>query len=105
MNDERFDKAAGLWLELGPTQVPSRTVEAVLLEIQVTPQQRGLLPPWRTSRMLTFATGLAGAAAILILATSSLAPVHEGGGSGPSYPPTDCPSPLASGSIATIAGT
>ena len=105
-DDPRFDQAARSWLELGPTRVPERTLEALLLAIETTPQQRGLTALWRTPRMLAFATTAAVAAVLTLITLGPLdllqSTVMPGA---PTLPPTLCPSPLASGSIATIAGT
>ena len=43
MTDDRsLERAARSWLEVGPTQAPERAVEAALLRIQTTPQERDL---------------------------------------------------------------
>jgi sugar lactone lactonase YvrE len=86
--------------------VPERTLQALFLAVETTPQQPGHAALWRRTRMLAIAT-TAAAAAVLTLAAlgpfdllqSTVVP------GGPTVPPTLCPSPLASGSIATIAGT
>ena len=105
-DDPRFDQAARSWLELGPTRVPERTVQALLLAIETTPQQRGLTALWRTHHMLAFATGAAAAALLMLVALGPFDLLQSTVAPGsPTLPPTLCPSPLASGSIATIAGT
>ena len=48
MNDDRsLERAARSWLEAGPTQAPDRAVEAALLQIETTSQERDLRIPWR----------------------------------------------------------
>jgi hypothetical protein len=48
MSDEhRFERDARAWLELGPTDAPDRVVEAALLEIDQTSQERDFRVPWR----------------------------------------------------------
>jgi hypothetical protein len=52
MSDEhRFERDARAWLELGPTDAPDRVVEAALLEIDKTSQERVLWIPWRLPTM------------------------------------------------------
>jgi hypothetical protein len=52
MTDDRsLERAARSWIEVGPTQAPPRAVEAALLRIETTPQERVLRVPWRFSTM------------------------------------------------------
>jgi len=68
MNDDRsLERAARSWLEDGPTQAPDRAVEAALLRIETTPQERDLRIPWRLPKMTTPAR-VATAAVIGVLA-------------------------------------
>src|SRR4051812_43004150 len=68
MTDDRsLERAARSWIEIGPTQAPDRAVEAALLHIQTTPQERDLRIPWRLPRMITPAR-IATAAVIAVLA-------------------------------------
>ena len=54
MTDDRsLERAARSWLENGPTEAPDRAVEAALLRIQTTPQERDLRIPWRFPKMTT----------------------------------------------------
>ncbi len=54
MTDDRsLERAARSWLEIGPTEAPDRAVEAALLRIQTTPQERDLRIPWRFPTMTT----------------------------------------------------
>jgi len=54
MTDDRsLERAARSWLEIGPTQAPDRVVEAALLQIETTTQERDLRIPWRFSHMTT----------------------------------------------------
>jgi hypothetical protein len=64
MTDDRsLERAARSWLEAGPTQAPDRAVEAALLRIETTAQERDLRVPWRLPKMFTPAR-LAAAAVI-----------------------------------------
>ena len=52
MTDDRsLERAARSWIEVGPTQAPDRAVEAALLRIDTTPQERDLRIPWRFPTM------------------------------------------------------
>ena len=52
MTDDRtFERAGRSFIEPGPTRVPERVVEAALLAIESTPQERDLRIPWRLSTM------------------------------------------------------
>ncbi len=54
MTDDRsLERAARSWLEAGPTEAPDRAVEAAILRIQTTPQERDLRIPWRLPKMTT----------------------------------------------------
>jgi hypothetical protein len=54
MTDDRsLERAARSWLEAGPTEAPDRAVEAALVRIQTTPQERDLRSPWRLPKMNT----------------------------------------------------
>jgi len=52
MTDDRsLERAARSFIEAGPTQAPDRAVEAALLRIETTPQERDLRIPWRFPSM------------------------------------------------------
>jgi hypothetical protein len=52
MSDDRlFERNARAWLERGPTDAPDRVVEAALLAIETTNQERDLRIPWRLPTM------------------------------------------------------
>jgi TolB protein len=107
MNDDRsLERAARSWLEAGPTQAPDRAVEAALLRIETTPQERDLRIPWRLPKMTTPAR-VATAAVIGVLAIGGA--IYLGGsglssvaGPGPSHTPTPSASPSASASDAVV---
>ena len=71
MTDDRsVERAARSWLESGPTEAPDRAVEAALLRIQTTNQERDWNVPWRNRPMsltLRFIAGAAAMAAIVIV--------------------------------------
>jgi hypothetical protein len=101
MTDDRsLERAARSWLEAGPTEAPDRAVEAALLRIQTTPQERDLRIPWRLPKMTTRAR-VATAAVIGVLAVGGALfmlgrPGQTGvGGPGPTSTLTASPSPTA----------
>jgi hypothetical protein len=52
MSDDRLlERNARAWLERGPTDAPDRVVEAALLAIETTNQERDLRIPWRLPTM------------------------------------------------------
>ncbi len=102
MTDDRsLERAARSWLESGPTQAPDRAVEAALLRIQTTPQERDLRIPWRFPKMTTPAR-VATAAVIGVLVVGGALfmigrPGQTGvGGPGPTATPTTTPTPIPS---------
>jgi hypothetical protein len=102
MTDDRsLERAARTWLETGPNQAPDRVVEAALLRIETTPQERDFRIPWRFSEM-TIPARVAAAAAIGVLLIGG-AFFYFGkpgqpaiGAPGPSPSPTAPASPIAS---------
>lgn len=67
MSDDRlFERNAQAWLETGPSTAPRRVVDAALLAIETTSQQRDLRAPWRLPK-LTLNTRFAVAAAVGLL--------------------------------------
>jgi len=99
MTDDRsLERAARSFIEVGPTQAPEAAVEAALLRIQTTAQERDWFP-WRFPRMLTptrlVALGVVGAAVLAVAAA-----LAGFGGPGPAPAPTAStppPSPMANG--------
>lgn len=101
MTDDRsLERAARSFIEAGPTQAPDRAVEAALLRIETTPQERDLRIPWRFPSMTTPAR-LAVAAAVGVLLASGAIYYFGGpsqpavGGPGPSPSATPPASPKA----------
>jgi sugar lactone lactonase YvrE len=92
MTDDRLlERAARSWIEIGPTRAPDRAVEAALLRIESTSQERDLVP-WRFGRM-TFDLRLGGiaAAAVVILLVAGTIWVGRS-----TLPPSSSPSPSPS---------
>ena len=50
-DDETFEHVTRAWLEDGSDRTPATTIDAVLLAVRTTPQERDLRIPWRTGPM------------------------------------------------------
>jgi hypothetical protein len=110
-DDRQLERTARAWLELGPTDAPDHAVEAALLTIESTSQERDLRIPWRLPKM-TPITRLAGAAAVGILAVGitlfALRPASNVGVTPPTTAPapsSPSPSPVPSGRPPIAEGT
>jgi len=99
MTDDRsLERAARSWLETGPTQAPDRVVEAALLQIGTTSQERDLRIPWRLPKMFTPARLVAAAVIGVLLVGGAF--VYVGGRPPNNIPVTPPSSPTASPSQA-----
>lgn len=102
MTDDRsIERSARSWLEGGPTQAPDHAVEAALLRIQSTAQERDLHVPWRTRSMTQTLRLLAGATAIAIAVggVMLLRPSDNPGPGGLPSPTVTTPSTTPSGPL------
>lgn len=94
MNSDRdFETAATEWLDAGSDATPPHVIDAVLLAVRSTPQERGVRIPWRTTPMTPY---LRVAAVVVIAAIAGAAALSALGwgrniGSGPS--PDGSPGP------------
>jgi len=118
MNDRRrFDHAVADWLDDGSDATPPEVIDAVLLAVRSTPQERDFRFPWRTSPMkhLAYAAAAVAALAVGVAALSALSP-RFGIGLGPTPAATiqqsPAPSPrseaeqiIAEGSLESFAAT
>ena len=113
MTDDRsLERAARSWLETGPTQAPDRAVEAALLRIETTPQERDLRIPRRFTVMPIFARVAAAAVLGALLVGGAVYLFSPGGRSGVGAPvpsptsvstPATTPSLVASPAVASDA--
>ena len=93
------DSVLAAWLDEGPTELPHETRWAILTALPTTPQaRRGLLAPWRSMHMNTFARAAA-VVAVAAVAIGTLAliagPRNVGGPTPTATPtPTSTPTPL-----------
>jgi hypothetical protein len=68
MNDDRaFDRAVNDWLADGSDRTPGPAVDAVLLAIRTTPQERDLRIPWRDQPMPTMLRLVAAIAIVAVV--------------------------------------
>ena len=101
MTDDRsIERAARTWLETGPTEAPERAVEAALLLIDTTPQERDWQVPWRLPHMSSPVRALLGIAAVAVFLVGGVMLLRpapfEGPGTGSSTSPSPSPAPSAS---------
>jgi dipeptidyl aminopeptidase/acylaminoacyl peptidase len=116
MTDDRsLERAARSFIEAGPTQAPDRAVEAALLRIQTTPQERDLRIPWKYFSM-TIPARVAVAAVVGVMLVGAAAyyfgrpgqPAVGGPGPSPSssapVSPIASPRPASSGAVVDYTG-
>ena len=77
MNTDRdFERVTGEWLDAGSDSTPSHVIDAVLLAVRTTPQERDFRIPWRT---LSMRNPVYAAAVIAVLAVAGVAAVYAFG--------------------------
>jgi dipeptidyl aminopeptidase/acylaminoacyl peptidase len=104
MTDERsLERAARSWLELGPTQAPDHAVDAALLVIQTTPQERAWHVPRRFRLMSTTSRLAAAATAVAVVAVAGAFVLRPGGQTNVAAPPSPSPAPSARPSPSSVA--
>lgn len=96
MSDDReFLRATSEWLEAGSDRTPPKAVDAVLLAVRTTRQDRVLPNPWRQIDMNAFARALVVATAVVAVALAwiNLGPSPNSVGVTPTRSPSPTPSP------------
>ena len=94
MTDDRsLERAVRSWIEPGPTEAPDHAVDAALLRIQTTNQDRDWHVPWRTRTMTQTTRLLAGAAAIAVVLVGGVVLLRPGAGSTVAGPTPSVPAP------------
>ncbi len=105
MSDDRaFENATSEWLESGSDGTPPHAIEAVLLAIRTTPQERDLRVPWGTVHMpavLRFAALVAIVAVAAVVTINLMRSSPDTGVGGP--PSAASPSVQPTGSAAAAA--
>jgi hypothetical protein len=98
MSDQTFERAVMDWLDAGSDHTSPAAIDAVLLAVKTTPQERDLRVPRRIISMpfpIKLGAGIAGAALAVVLAISVMRPAPNVGppsGASSVAPSTD-PSP------------
>jgi hypothetical protein len=90
-DDRSLERAARSWLEEGPTRAPDRAVDAALVQITTTPQERDLRIPWRLPTMFNNRLAVAALALVLVVAGGGFALSRLGAVGGPGASPTLAP--------------
>ena len=104
MNDDRaFDVAMQRWLDAGSDRTPAPAIDAVLLAIRTTPQERDLRIPRRFAFMTTPMRLAAGVALVAIVGLGAFA--YSNGTAGPGGPATQPPATVAPTLAPTAAAT
>ena len=113
-DDRRFERDARAWLEIGPTDAPDRVVQAALIEIDTTSQERDFGVPWRLP-IMSMTSRLAAAAVVVVVAVGVAFVFFRPGASdvgspSPSPQVTAAPTPSQASSvtvnnIANVSGT
>lgn len=98
MSDRTFERAVRDWLEDGSDRTPPPAINAVLLAVKTTPQERALRIPRRFTRMTSFTRLSAVIAIVAVLGVGAIAyfGLSPGFGSAPQPPGSPTAAPTAS---------
>ena len=95
-DDREFQRATTDWLETGSDRTPPHAIDAVLLAVRSTRQDRPLPVPWSTPQMPHIVRYLIAAAAIVAISFAALNIAGlPGNVAGPAATPTPTPTPIA----------
>ena len=107
MNHKRdFDRAVDRWLDEGSDATPPEVIDAVLLAVRSTPQEREFRAPWRTTSMTSYLRVAAVIALAAIASTGAIITFGPGGSGfgGTNATPSPSPALLARGNFMTSVG-
>jgi len=96
MSDRLFDRAVRDWLDDGSDRTPPAAIDAVLLAVTTTPQERDLRILRRTTQMPTYVRLAAGIAIVAVVGVSALMYFGKSPGVGGAPIPSPTPTPVAS---------
>jgi hypothetical protein len=97
MSDQLFNRAVSDWLDDGSDRTPATAIEAVLLAVKTTPQERVLRIPRRFTVMPMYMRLAAGIAIVALVGAGAIALLSRAPGfGGPGHTPTPSPVPSAS---------
>lgn len=102
MNSKRdFDRAVDRWLDDGSDVTPPEVIDAVLLAVRSTPQERDFRVPWRNTAMTSYLRVAAVIALAAIVSTAAIFTFGPGGSGigGTGASPSPSPSLIARGSF------
>ena len=92
MSDQLFDHAVRDWLDDGSDRTPPPAIDAVLLAVKTTPQERDLRIPRRFIQMPMYMRLATGIAIVAVLGVGALTLFNRSDGpGGPSASPTPIP--------------
>ena len=105
MTTRSFERALRDWLEDGSDRTPPATVNAVLLAIKTTPQERALRIPRRLIQMPNYLRLAAAAALVAVVGAGALLYLRPSGSVGgpPAATPTTIPTQPATPAAAEVA--
>jgi hypothetical protein len=93
VSDQLFERAVRDWLEDGSDRTPRPAIDAVLLAVKTTRQERDLRIPRRFTQMPTYMRLTAAIALVVVVGVGALAYVNRGPNAG--GPPTAAPTATA----------
>jgi heat shock protein HslJ len=102
-----FEHAVNDWLAEGSDRTPKPAIDAVLLAVKTTPQERDLRIPWRNPNMATPLRLVAAIAIVAVIGFAGLTflnPRTDGIGGMPLATPTAAPTPTPSPTV-SLPGT
>ena len=106
MSGQPFERAVRDWLEDGSDRTPRPAIDAVLLAVRTTRQERDLRIPRRFTQMPSYMRLAAGIAIVAVVGVGVLAYINGGPNTGgpptpaPTIQATPTPSPLSEGPLA-----
>jgi hypothetical protein len=96
MSDQLFERAVHGWLEDGSDRTPPAAIDAVLLAVKTTPQERDLRIPRRFNLMPTYMRLAAAIAIVAVAGAAGLMLLNKGPGFGGTPTATPAPTPTPS---------
>ena len=96
MSDRQFDRAVRGWLDDGSDRTPPAAIDAVLLAVKTTSQERDLRILRRTTQMPTYVRLAAGIAIVAVVGVGALMYIGNSPGVGGAPTPSPTPTPVAS---------
>lgn len=103
MSDQLFEHAVRDWLDDGSDRTPPTAIDAVLLAVKTTPQERDLRIPRRFNLMPTYTRLAAAIAIVAVLGVGAIALLPRAPGiGGPRPSPTPSATPIPTQSVVDL---